>query len=58
MSIQLIKNDKEGVYLCIDTYGIFAESKWYKTEEKLAFALVTNTVKWDSEFVERDKDDK
>jgi hypothetical protein len=24
----------------------------------LAFALVTNTVKWDSEFVERDKDDK
>ena len=58
VDIEIIHNETMGYYISIDVYGIFAESKWYKTKEKLAFAMATNTIKWDTTVrIEYDIDD-
>ena len=54
MDIEIIHNETMGYYISIDVYGIFAESKWYKTKEKLAFAMATNTIKWVTVSIETD----
>lgn len=56
MSIEVVHDFEKGCYVYVDVYGIFAESKWYKTEEKLAFALATNKIAWSSKHIEYDKD--
>ena len=54
MDIAIMHNCALGYYISIDVYGIFAESKWYKTKEKLAFAMATNTIKWATVSIETD----
>ena len=57
MDIEIIYNETMGYYISVDVYGIFAESSWYRTKEKLAFAMATNTIKWHATEIEYDKDD-
>jgi len=57
MYIEIIHCEIRGYYISIDVYGIFAESEWYKTKEKLAFAMATNKIKWHTTEIEYDKDD-
>ena len=59
MGIEIIKDwsTDKGFYICVDVHGIYAESVWYRTREKLAFAMATNNVKWYSVYIEHDGDE-
>ena len=55
MDIKVVYNPtNDHCYLVIDVYGIFAESKWYKTREKLGYAMATNMVEWFTCEIEHD----